>query len=216
LTGKRVIFENVKLRLEVSYMVNATGGFRFCMPWFSIFSRGHSMRTVYSALLSILLIGLVQMAYAQPATPPPPNDVQRPAGDGAMTELMRQAESNPRAAYDLGLRYYRGDGVEQNSYQAIVWMRKAAERGNLNAQKALGGFYLYGLEEMGSDPKEAERWLQLAASRGDAESAKLLKEARSGKEKDQRDFEKRRSAYGEYWMRSYPYSGRWRRGAWSW
>ncbi|MDR2000914.1 MAG: sel1 repeat family protein, partial [Zoogloeaceae bacterium] len=146
----------------------------------------------------------------------PPNDVQRPAGGSAMTELIRQAESNPRAAYDLGLRYYRGDGVEQNSYKAIVWMRKAAERGNLNAQKALGGFYLYGLEEMGSDPKEAEKWLQLAIAQGDAESAKLLKEARSGKEKDQRDFEKRRAAYNERWVRSYPYSGHWGNGAWSW
>jgi hypothetical protein len=35
-------------------------------------------------------------------------------------------------------------------------MRKAGERGNLQAQKAFGGFYLFGLEEVGSDPQGAE------------------------------------------------------------
>ena len=133
-----------------------------------------------------------------------------------MVELMRQAEDNPRAAYDLGLRYFRGDGVEQNSYQAIVWMRKAAERGNLNAQKALGGFYLYGLEEMGSDPQEAAKWLQLAAAQGDAESAKLLKEARSVKERDQQDFEQRRAIYSGQWAQGFQYFGRWNNSFWVW
>ncbi|HHT8990295.1 TPA: tetratricopeptide repeat protein, partial [Burkholderia cenocepacia] len=88
------------------------------------------------------------------------------------------AKTQPKAAYDLGLRYFRGDGVRQDSYQALKWMREAAERGDLNAQKALGSFYLFGLEEMGSDAREAEKWLSIAAGRGDKESKKLLDLAR--------------------------------------
>lgn len=32
---------------------------------------------------------------------------------------LQKTQADPRAAYDLGLRYLRGDGVERNSYQAI-------------------------------------------------------------------------------------------------
>ena len=60
-------------------------------------------------------------------------------------QLIALAEKDPRAAYDLGLRYFRGDGVRQDSYQALTWMRDAAERGNLKAQVAVGKLYLMGL-----------------------------------------------------------------------
>ena len=83
--------------------------------------------------------------------------------DRASSALLSLAATDPRAAYDLGLRYFRGDGVAQDSYQALQWMRSAAERGDLEAQKALGGLYLGGLEEMGADTQEAEKWLAIAA-----------------------------------------------------
>jgi TPR repeat protein len=60
---------------------------------------------------------------------------------------------DPRAAYDLGLKYFRGDGLRQDSYPALKWMREAAEHGNLKAQKVIGRVYLTGLEEMGPDPR---------------------------------------------------------------
>jgi hypothetical protein len=91
------------------------------------------------------------------------NEVPDDGGKAAALEKM--AENNPRAAYDLGLRYFRGDGVPRDSYKALTWMRAAADRGELRAQKALGVFYLTGLEEMGPDPREAQTWLSLAASR---------------------------------------------------
>ncbi|MBO1855685.1 SEL1-like repeat protein, partial [Burkholderia cenocepacia] len=39
--------------------------------------------------------------------------------------LKQTAKTQPKAAYDLGLRYFRGDGVRQDSYQALKWMREA-------------------------------------------------------------------------------------------
>ena len=47
------------------------------------------------------------------------------------------SRQDPRAAYDLGLRYFRGDGLRQDSYQALQWMSDAAERGDLNSQKVV-------------------------------------------------------------------------------
>lgn len=133
----------------------------------------------------------------------------------ALTEIARK---DPRAAYDLGLRFFRGDGVRQDSYQALQWMRDAGERGDVRAQLAVGRFYLMGLEEMGSDPTEAERWLSMAAGRGNKEAKKLLGEARAAKKKNQAEYQqwvdRNRDGWYGYWQRSYPYSSYWHNGYW--
>ena len=95
--------------------------------------------------------------------------------------LEKQAKADPRAAFDLALRFFRGDGVHRDSYKALTWMRDSAERGNTKAQVALGRLYLSGFEEMGSDPAEAESWLLAAAGKGDPEAKKLLEEAQKTK-----------------------------------
>ena len=139
--------------------------------------------------------------------------------DQRVIALKAAADAEPRAAYDLGLRYFRGDGVSQNSYQALVWMRKAAERGDLDAQKALGVFYLFGLEEMGADPREAEKWLSIAAGRGDQGSIKLLAQARSAKKSDDDYYKWQtewRGFYYRYWNTGYVYRGYWQGNAWHW
>jgi len=91
------------------------------------------------------------------------------------------------------------------------------DAGDLEAQKALRRFYLTGLEEMGSDPQEAEKWLMIAAGRGDEESAKLLKEATAAKRSRQAWYEWRshwRPIFYRYWYYGYPYRYHWRRGYW--
>jgi TPR repeat protein len=187
-----------------------------------------------------LALGVV-LALAACAQTPPPSSTVRVCGDRGCADrpkdqvsfdakdevpedpriaaLKDAAKREPKAAYDLGLRYFRGDGVRQDSYQALNWMREAAERGNLQAQKALGAFYLFGLEEMGSDPREAEKWLSIAVSRGDKESKKLLEEARAAKKSDEDDFKWRsqwRNTYYGYWYSGYPYLGVWRQTTWYW
>jgi TPR repeat protein len=141
-----------------------------------------------------------------------------PDPDGRIAALKRLGEKDARAAYDLGLRFFRGDGIPKDSYQALVWMRKAAEGGDLQAQKALGRLYLTGLEEMGSDPREAEKWLAIAADRGDKASEKLLAEARAAKKADEDDWRLRknrwRNVFHGYWNSGYPYRSYWSRGNW--
>lgn len=133
--------------------------------------------------------------------------------------LAELAAKDPRAAYDLGLRYFRGDGVRQNSHQALQWMRSAGERGHLQAQMALGRFYLMGLEEMGPDPAEAEKWLSMAAGRGNAEARRLLSEASAAKRKNQAAYQdwidQRRNAWAYDWRRGYVYHWGWHPSGWA-
>lgn len=175
-------------------------------------------------------------------TPPPPSDTVRlcdsngceevdkstarfdpsstvPEADpeGRIPALEQMARKDPRAAHDLALRYFRGDGIRQNSYQALQWMRDAAQRGDLGAQKAVGRLYLTGLEEMGSDPREAEKWLSIAAGRGDEEAAELLVEATAAKKSEAAEYQFRtrwRPVFYNYWYAGYGYYSRWRNGGW--
>ncbi len=134
-----------------------------------------------------------------------------------MSRLIALAEKNPKAAFDLGLRFFRGDGVERNPYTAIEWMRSAGDRGMTDAQLALGGFYLMGVEEMGADSAEAESWLQLAAASGSIEAKKLLAQASAAK-KDERDTYQWREAqlksWHQRWASSYTYYWHWSRNTW--
>jgi len=137
--------------------------------------------------------------------------------DGRMAALEAEAARNPRAAYDLALRYFRGDGVRRDSYRALSWMRAAAEQGDFNAQKALGRLYLTGLEEMGRDPGEARTWLSLAASRGDRESKRLLAEAEAARRSEEQEYKwlnRWRPEFYRGWYSRYPYYGRWYNRAW--
>ena len=143
-----------------------------------------------------------------PSAAVPDNDPER-----RIPALEALARKDPGAAYDLGLRFFRGDGVRQDSYRALQWMRDAAERGDLEAQKAVGRFYLTGLEEMGSDPREAEKWLTIAAGRGDKEAGKLLEEAveaRKSEDAYYRWTSHWRPVFYNYWYTGYPY--RWYTG----
>ena len=137
--------------------------------------------------------------------------------EGRIPALEEMARKDPRAAHDLALRLFRGDGVRRNSYEALQWMRDAAERGDLGAQKALGRLYLTGLEEQGSDPREAEKWLTIAAGRGDEEAAELLVEASRGRQNEDAAYKLRtrwRPVFYNSWYSGYRYYSRWRNGVW--
>lgn len=136
-----------------------------------------------------------------------------PAEDTAKIKALEElAAKDPAAAYDLSLRYFRGDGVRQNTYQSIKWMRDAGERGYFDAQKALGRLYLTGLGEMGADPGEAEKWLSITASQGDKEAELLLQEATAARQSQQAEYEyyrKWRPLIYNYWYSGYPYHWYW-------
>lgn len=151
------------------------------------------------------------------ATPSAETGMSDAAAVQRIEALQAHATEDPRAAFDLGLRFFRGDGVRRDTYQALSWMRMAAERGHVPAQLALGRFYLSGLEEMGSDPAEAESWLTAAARHGDAEAARLLGEARKARQDEQAWWqwrEARRQRWLDDWRRGYGYYLVWHGNGW--
>ncbi|HMT81462.1 MAG TPA: sel1 repeat family protein, partial [Azonexus sp.] len=93
----------------------------------------------------------------------------------------------------------------------------AAERGDRKAQTAVGKLYLMGLEEMGSDPAEAEKWLSIAAGRGDKEAKKLLSQASAAKKNEvayRRWVDSQRVYWNDYWQSRYTYRWYWGNGGW--
>lgn len=135
-----------------------------------------------------------------------------------LAALEDMASKDPRASFDLGMRLLRGDGVRVDNFLALKWLREAAERGDLRAQAAMGRIYLTGMQEMGSDPGEAERWLDMAAQRGDKESAKLLPEARQAAKDERARYRWRayhRTHGYAWWYGAYPYYWVWRSGHWA-
>ena len=137
--------------------------------------------------------------------------------DVKIASLEMLAKSDPHAAYDLALRLFRADGVPQNLYSSIKWMRFAAEKGEFEAQKALGRLYLTGIAEMGADPGEAEKWLSITVSRGDKEAAELLKQAAIARQSEQRMYQfynRWRPLFYNNWYQGYPYRLHWNNHGW--
>ena len=62
--------------------------------------------------------------------------------------------------------YINGRGVPQDNVQAALWLRKAAEQGNRNAQVVLGGLYSDG-QGVPQDNTRAVFWYRKAAEQGD-------------------------------------------------
>ena len=74
------------------------------------------------------------------------------------------------AQYELGIRYFNGDGVQKDWVKSVKWWRKAAEQNLAAAQNALAGSQLHGYGTKKSET-EACKWYALAAAQG-IESAK--------------------------------------------
>jgi TPR repeat protein len=84
----------------------------------------------------------------------------------ALEEWIPLAEAgHPGAQYQLGIMYYRGEGVAQDYEQAAAWYRGAAEQGDAEAQLNLGLMYAQGLG-MRRDYVQAYKWFDLAMTRG--------------------------------------------------
>lgn len=61
----------------------------------------------------------------------------------SVAELMADADHDSDAQYQIGMHYLAGTGgVERDEHEAMKWLRKAAENGNVDAQYRLHLIYL--------------------------------------------------------------------------
>jgi TPR repeat protein len=70
------------------------------------------------------------------------------------------------AQYDLGWKYFKGEGVPKDDVQAVAWFRKAADQGHANAQYIISITYHYGQGGLAKDDVQAVMWLRKAADQG--------------------------------------------------
>jgi uncharacterized protein len=91
--------------------------------------------------------------------------------EAAQWYLKAAEQSHPRAQYNLGLMYLKGQGVPRDKALSRLWMSKAAHLGDAGAQ------YEFGMREhrLSMDENfqgalelkiEAYKWLLLAAAQG--------------------------------------------------
>lgn len=86
--------------------------------------------------------------------------------------LEKAQNGSPRAAFEVA-RFYEQTGM--SDYPTIVlWLRRSANKGYLEAQFALGKIYHFGKPSVLRDLKEAEFWYEKAANQGDLEAVKYL------------------------------------------
>jgi TPR repeat protein len=77
--------------------------------------------------------------------------------------LAEQGHAN--AQFNLGVMYYKGQGVPQDYAEAAKWYRKTAEQGDAKAQFNLGFLYENG-RGVPQNYAEAAKWYRKAAEQG--------------------------------------------------
>ena len=91
-------------------------------------------------------------------------------------EMKVKAENGDANAQNyLGTAYQHGEGVKQDTGEAIKWYQKAADQGLDQGQFYLGLMY-YEAKGVTQDFKEAEKWFQKSANQGDSSAQGLLRD----------------------------------------
>ncbi len=101
-------------------------------------------------------------------------EAQNAQDNAAFAYLVDAAKQQHVAAmFNLGVAYWEGRGVAQQTAKALNWWEVAARRGDAGAQYNLGLAYHMG-EGRAKDDKEAIRWVQKAIENGHPQAESLL------------------------------------------
>jgi len=100
-------------------------------------------------------------------------DYERAFSEWIKVVASAPEEVNPailaETQYAIGMLYWTGQGVPQDTVAAANWLRRAAEMNHAGAQAKLGYLYTTG-QGVPQNDFEALKWLQMAASQGDADA----------------------------------------------
>jgi len=88
-----------------------------------------------------------------------------PAGLGPVALRAAAARGEPKAQFEVGLRYAQARGVERNFGEAAKWFSRAAGSGHARSQYRLATLYERGLG-VGRDRERARVWYGRAAKQG--------------------------------------------------
>lgn len=104
---------------------------------------------------------------SQPASPSIRAASTSAVDPSVVIKVRAAAEAgDSRAAYELGMAYANGEGVQLDYVEASRWIKQAAEAGLALAQRTLAWLYSNGLGVEADDAK-AVHWYLAAAEQGD-------------------------------------------------
>ncbi len=95
----------------------------------------------------------------------PTFDVPTTAGTPEL--VAAAATGDPKALYQIGMRYSDGRETQRNMKESAKWFEKAAESGFAPAQYSIGSLYEKGIG-VESDVRTAASWYEKAAAQGNA------------------------------------------------
>lgn len=101
-----------------------------------------------------------------------------PSDELEIMECLKKSakEGDAMCQHMLGFCLSVGYGCDENPREAIKWWTKAAEQGDICAQRCLGSIYYYGKSNVRKNYKKAACWLEKAALQNDDYSSWLLGE----------------------------------------
>lgn len=85
----------------------------------------------------------------------------------ALHTILSATAPHDDAAYNLGLMYKNGKGIQQDYKQAFKWFMESAVEGNRDAQLEIGDMYYFG-EWAAKDYKKSFQWSMKSAKQGNA------------------------------------------------
>jgi TPR repeat protein len=126
--------------------------------------------TLKRALAAAILV----LSFAVPVVAGPLEDSRAAyeRGDFATAERLFRPlaeHGNAIAQYNLGVMYYKGEGVHQSYPDAVFWYRHAAWQGDASAQLELGVMCYKGQGTL-QNYAEALTWFRKAADQGSAQA----------------------------------------------
>ena len=86
-------------------------------------------------------------------------------------QVLEEQSHDDKLQYRLGQMLYQGIGTERDEEEAVRYWQQAAKLGNVNAQYALGKFWL---DTGTGDVQQAAAWLEKAANEGNTSAQYVL------------------------------------------
>lgn len=116
-------------------------------------------------LLMALVICFIFLSACKPKTVPDSATMKAEIAQ----EFAKADKGDAAARFNIGLMYFRGEGVPQDYRQARVWFEKAAMQGLGEAQYNLGAMLEQGLG-VEKNAATAKNWYEKAAAQGIGEA----------------------------------------------
>ena len=76
--------------------------------------------------------------------------------------LIKNTDTDPEAAFTLGMMYLKGQKVEQDTHKAMFYLNQARNLGHDKADITFAYLYKYGAPDLEKDPLEAAEFFRCA------------------------------------------------------